>query len=271
MNTPTPARGQPEHAALGESGPFAVNQEHELEGPLRQAIDLFEAAASRFATDAIRDARLRQIYMSNIQRISREVRAEVDAGRVSVVDGAKFCQRMRNQIMAETRAVSSAQGRAYAERLKPEGKTLSWLLNKYARELFKRPYLSLTDVEKAKVYYAVVESAGRDRATFTAATRRLQVIGKVGLMLTAALGVHAVVVADDKPREALRQGATIAGGMVGGALAGVVLAAPLCGPGAVVCAVAIVLSGSVAGSLAAESLERIAEDELEEFAQWNLR
>ncbi len=271
MNTPTPARGQPEHAALGESGPFAVNQEHELEGPLRQAIDLFEAAASRFATDAIRDARLRQIYMSNIQRISREVRAEVDAGRVSVVDGAKFCQRMRNQIMAETRAVSSAQGRAYAESLKEEGRTLEWLLDKHARTLFRRPFSELSDSERAKAYYSVVESAGRDSVRVSTLTQRLRVIGKVGLLVTAIFGVHAVAVADDKPREVLRQGAAIGGGMAGGALAGAVLAAPVCGPGAVVCAVAVVLLGSVAGSLAAEQLEQTAEEELEEFARWNLR
>ena len=96
-------------------------------------------------------------------------------------------------------------------------------------------------------------------------------LGKVGVIVTAILAVHAVVIAEDLSREMIRQGAAIGGGFVGGALAGSVLVAPICGPGAVICAVAVVLIGSVAGSLTAMQLERTAEDEWEEFARWNLR
>ena len=271
MKAPTPALGAPEHELPGLLGPFAVGQEHELPSPLRLARDEFEAAASRFATDAIRDARLRQLYTSNIQRISREVQAEVDAGRVSVLEGARFCQRMRNQIMEETRVASSAQGRAYAESMKKDGRSLGALLDKYAVEHFQRPFDGLSEAEKSKVFYSVIESASRDRSKVSAATRRLAVLGKVGLIVTAILAVHAVAVADDKPTEAIRQGVLIGGGFVGGGVAGAVLAAPLCGPGAVVCAVAIVLLGSVAGSLVADSWMRTAYDELEEFLRWELR
>ncbi len=271
MQAPSSAVGEPERQLPGVTGPFAVGQEHELPSPLELTRNEFEAAGSRFATDAIRDARLRQLYQSNIQRISREVRAEVDAGRVSVVEGARFCQRMRNHLMEETRAASSAQGRAYAQKVKPTGPTLELLLDRYANGLFKRPFASLSDLQKNQVYYSIVESAGRDNLDVSAQTRRLRVLGKVGLVATGIIGVHAVAIADDKPRELIRQGSTIAGGMAGGAIAGGLLVAPICGPGAVVCAVAIVLLGSVVGSVAAETLERTAEDELEEFARWNLR
>ncbi len=271
MKAPTPAVGAPEHQLPALQGPFAVGQEHELPSPLQLARDEFEAAASRFATDAIRDAGLRQLYKSNIQRISREVQAEVDAGRVSVLEGARFCQRMRNQIMEETRVASSAQGRAYAESMKKDGPSLRALLDKYAVEHFQRPFEGLSEVEKSKVFYSVIESASRDRSKVSAATRRLGILGKVGLVVTAILAVHAVAVADDKPTEAIRQGVLIGGGMVGGSVAGAVLAAPLCGPGAVVCAVAIVLLGSVAGSLVAESWVGTADEELEEFRRWELR
>ena len=270
MKAPAPALGAPEHPLPGLLGPFAVGQEHELPSPLQWARDEFEAAASRFATDAIRDARLRQLYKSNIQRISREVQAEVDAGRVNVLEGARFCQRMRNQIMEETRVASSAQGRAYVESLKKKGRTLEWLFDKYAREHFKRAFSALSESERGKVYYSVIESASRDRTNVSALTGRLRIMGKVCLVMTAVLAVHAVVIADDKPREMVRQSAAIGGGLVGGALAGSLLVSPLCGPGAVVCAIAVVLIGSATGSLAAMQLERTAEEELEEFARWNL-
>ena len=271
MKAPTPAVGAPELQLPALQGPFAVGQEHELPSPLQLARDEFEAAGSRFATDAIRDARLRELYKSNIARISRTVQAEVDAGRVSVVGGARFCQRMRNQIMEETRVASSAQGRAYAQKVKPTGTVFESLLEKYAGELFKRPFSSLSEAQKSQIFYSIVASSGRDNLEFSAETRRLRVLGKVGLIVTATVAVHGVVVAEDKPREIVRQGAAIGGGMIGGRVAGALFVAPICGPGAVVCAVAIVLLGSALGGLVAGAVERIAEEELEEFARWNLR
>ena len=270
MRAPAAALGAPERPWMELAGPFAVGQEHQLPSPLKLARDEFEAAGARFATDAIHDARLRELYRANIQRISREVQAEVDAGRVSVVEGAKFCQRMRNQIMEETRVASSAQGRAYAESKKRVGLSLEELLDKYARKVFGRPFSVLSDTERSQAFYAVVASAGRDRVNVTAETRRLRILGRVTLVATAVLAFHAVAIAENKPREFVRQGALIGGGMVGGAVASALFVAPLCGPGAILCAVAVVLLGSVAGSLAADAMEQVAEDELEEFLRWNL-
>lgn len=252
------------------NGPFVVNQHHNLDGVLQKAIEAFEAAASRFAADCIKDANARQAYMTNIKRISREVKAEVDRGKITVKDGAEFCHQMRNKIMNESRAVTSAQGRAYAESLKKEGKTLQNLLDEYSNKLFKRPFSALTDAEKNKVYYSVIESAGRDRASVTAATRRLRVLGKVGLLITAALGVHAIAIADNKQKETVRQGAIVGGGLAGGWLAGLAVSG-ICGPGAPICAVAVVLIGGIAGGLAAEGAVDAFDEELEEFTRWQIR
>ncbi|MGE5385429.1 MAG: hypothetical protein ACM3SV_06005 [Betaproteobacteria bacterium] len=260
----------PEAKGIEQKGTYSVNQRHELDGLLQKSIEAFEAAASRFATDCIKDANVRQAYMTNIKRISREVIAEVERGAITVKEGAEFCHQMRNKIMEEARVVTSAQGRSFAESLKKEGKTLENLLDAYSKKLFKRPFSALSEVEKNKVYYSVIESAGRDRASVTVATKRLRVIGKVGLLVTATLAVHSVAIADNKPKEAVRQGAIIGGGLAGGWLAGLAVSA-ICGPGAPICAVAVVLVGGIAGGLAAESAVDAFDDELEEFTRWQMR
>lgn len=255
---------------IEQRGSYPVNQRHDLDGPLQKSIEAFEAAASRFAADCIKDANVRQGYMTNIKRISSEVVAEVRRGAITTKEGAEFCNQMRNKIMEEARAVTSAQGRAYAESLKKEGKTLQKLLDEYSQKLFKRPFSSLSEAEKNKVHYSVIESAGRDRASVTAATKRLRIIGKVGLLVTAALAVHAVATADNKPKEAMKQGTVIGGGLVGGWLAGFGISA-FCGPGAPICAVAVVLVGSIAGGMVAGSVVDAFDDELEEFTRWQIR
>lgn len=116
----------------------------------------------------------------------------------------------------------------------------------------------------------MIESAGRGRASVTAATRRLRVIGKVGLLITAVLGTHAVATADNKPKEAIRQGAIVSGGLAGGWVAGLMVST-ICGPGAPICAIAVVLIGSIGGGLAAESAADLFDEELEEFTQWQMR
>lgn len=257
------------NAASSTTKSYPVNQQHNLDSPLQQAIDLFEAAASRFSIDCIKDANVRQAYMANIKRMSAEIKAEVDGGKISVKEGAEFCQEMRNKIMAEARAVSSAQGRAKAESIKQKGLMLETLLDTYAENLFNKKFSQLDATQKSKVYYAVIESSGRDRAKFTAGTLKLRLIGKVGVLITAALAVHSVAIADNKPKETIRQGAIIGGGMAGGLGAGLTVSS-LCGPGFVICAVAVVLIGSVAGGYAAEKAVDCFDDELEEFTRWNI-
>jgi hypothetical protein len=98
----------------------------------------------------------------------------------------------------------------------------------------------------------------------------MKVMGKVGLLVTAALAVHSIAIADNKPKETIKQGGIIAAGATGGWLAGLGVTA-LCGPGAPICAVAVVLVGSIAGGLLADAAIDSFDEELEEFTKWGIR
>jgi hypothetical protein len=249
---------------------LAFNESHELDGVLQKYLEAYEAAAARFATDAITDAAARQNYQKNTKRLAEMVLEEVRSGKITAKEGMEFAQQMRNQIMAETRALTSPQALAYAEKLKPTGLTVEYLLDKYAKELFNRPYSALTDAEKSKVYYAVIEAGGRSRPSVNVKTQRLRVAGKVCWLITAALAAYAIGTAENKGKETIRQGALLGGGFGGGALAGLAVST-ICGPGAPICAVATVLVGTLAGGLAANILVDTFDEELEEFTRWGIR
>lgn len=249
---------------------YPVGRDHDLpDSPLEAAIAAFEGAATRFALDAISDAKVRESYMSNIRRMSQEVRLEVDAGRMSAKEGLEYCYEMRNKIMAEHRKFTSAQALAKAEKHKLAPPTLGELLDKYADKEFGKKYAELTPDQKSKISYKIIESSGRDNAKVSKGTARLKVIGKVGILVTAALATYEVINAENKKKEAARQGIILGGGAAGGAVAGLGVSL-FCGPGAPLCAIAVVLVGSalggIAGSLTADALD----DELEELSHWEI-
>ncbi|WP_197083064.1 hypothetical protein [Chromobacterium sp. LK11] len=251
-------------------GYYQVNQRHELESPLKKSLDMLEAAAARFATDVIKDANVRISYQENIKRMAQTVLDEVNAGRVSAKDGMEFSYAMRNKIMAEHRVVTSAQGLAIAERHKLEPPTIKELLDKKAKSLFGRQFDLLTPAEKNKVYYAIIESSAKPNQDFNVKAKKLGVIGKVGWVVTAALASYAVTSSENKTKETIKQGAVIGGGLAGGVFAGLAVST-LCGPGAPVCAVAVVLAGSVVGGALAESVVDNYDEELEEFTKWRIQ
>lgn len=82
--------------------------------------------------------------------------------------------------------------------------------------------------------------------------------------------MYSISQASNKEKETIRQGAVISGGMLGGAAAGL-LVSTICGPGAPVCAITVMLAGSAAGGLAAESVADAFDDELEEFSKWKVQ
>jgi len=105
----------------------------------------------------------------------------------------------------------------------------------------------LSTSEKNRIYERIVRSAGRSNADVTTLTRRLGTAGRGLVVLSVALSVYNVAVAENKTqaagREAVSMGAGIAGGIGGGALAGLA-----CGPGAPVC---VTVGAFVGGALAA--------------------
>ena len=150
---------------------------------------------------------------------------------------------MRNKIMAEHRAYTSTQGLAVAEKLKSKPPSFAKLLDKYAQSLFSKEFSALTTTEQSKVYYSIIESSARDRATVTS---------------------------ENKTKATMKQGITVGSGLIGGWLASLSVST-ICGPGAPVCAIAIMLAGSIAGSLIGSSVADEFDDELEEFSKWNIK
>jgi len=252
------------------TGSYVVQREHALQdSPLDRALELMEGSALRFSLDAISDEKIRASYIKNIKRMSQQVRDDVKAGRITAQEGVKFSHEMRNKIMMEHRKFTSAQGLAIAQRKKKDGKGLKTLLDIYSENFFQKGYDSLSDVEKNKVHYAILESSGRDNARFTAGTKKMLVMGKLGVLVTAALATYQILNADNKPKEAARQGIIVGSGAVGGVLAGMGVSA-LCGPGAPICAITVVLAGTIAGGVAGEAVASSLDEELEELTHWDI-
>lgn len=250
------------------TGSYSTKQKHDLAGGLLEgAISNWEATATKFGVDAIKDATVRKRYAAHIKEISDEVRAEVANGNMTAQDGAAYCNRMRDQVFVEYRKYTSAVGVADAERMKMNSRGFDYYLNKYAEQQFDKPFNELTEAEHNKIYYSVIESAGRSNAKVDVKVRRLQVRGKIFLIFTALFAADAIIKSKDKVREAARQGSIIAGGMIGGGIAGFG-ASFLCGPGEPICAAFLIYIASSAGGIAGGDINDAYQDELEEFNRW---
>lgn len=249
-------------------GAYHSKESHTLNrSPLDEAIAGLEGAATRFSIDAIKDAVTRDSYTSNVRRISIQVREEALSGKISSLEAVEFCNEMRNKILAEHRKITSPQGLAVAVKYKKEGPTLPTLFEKYAKKNFGSNYADLSPEQKKIVHYNIIDSSSRDSAKFTNGSKRLKIMGKVGILVTATLATYEIANADNKPKEAARQGIILSGGAVGGFLAGLGVSA-ICGPGAPVCAIAVVLAGSIAGGVAGSITADALDEELEEFSKW---
>lgn len=254
-----------------QEGSYATQQTHRIKSDvLEQAIASFEAAATKFSYDVIKNENTRKRYMAHIKEVSDEVRKEVDAGRIFVKEGALFCNRTRDQLFVEYRRYTTAAGVAEAERLKLKAKGFDYYLDRYAMRDFKKPFLQLTEVERNKVYYEVIKSAGRPNAGVNAKLMKMQAYSTVLILLSAAFAANEIYRAEDKIKELARQGSTIAGGMIGGGVAGFYVSF-LCGPAEPICAIATVAIGSALGGMIGGALDELYQMELEIFTRWNAR
>jgi len=254
------------------NGTYQTKHEHALDGAniLRSAREALESAGVYFGAQAITDAQTRTRYAEGIRRMSQMVQDEVNAGKMTAAEGAAFCQQMRNRIMEETRKATSPQGLPFAQAKKLDGRSLDWLLDRYSQKLFSKPFSSLSAAERDRAYWAVIEAAGHNNASVTAKVARLRIAGKVGILITAALAAHEIVAANNKVTETARQGTIIEGGVLGGFIAGVAVSL-VCGPAAPICAIAVLLIGSTAGTVATQRAFDTYEDELREFQAWQMR
>lgn len=195
------------------------------------------------------DSTARQAYSTQVQAMASELRGLATSGRITWAQAAQQAQETRNAIMAVIRNRSTPVGRAIAERLKRQGKTLNELIARKTLQLFGAgaDFNRLPPESKNAVFAEIVKSAGQSNETVTATMRKLSRAGKGLLLVSLAISVYSVAKAEDKGAAARREvavtGAGIGGGIAGGALAGLA-----CGPGAPVC---VTVGAFVGGALAA--------------------
>ena len=223
----------------------APTDEHAFE---REIAALRAEVANAAFTGAV-DGATRARYDVLIARYRDEIRARALAGRLTWAAAAREASEMRNEVMTLMRARTTPVGRAYAELLKLRGKTLNTLVAEKTVSLFGSgaDFHRLSEVERNRVYAAVVESSGRSNARVNALMRRVSVAGRALLVASLAVAVYNVATADDKAAAAGREVSVVGGGIAGG-IAGGALAGLACGPGAPVCvAVGAFVGGALAG------------------------
>jgi hypothetical protein len=212
-------------------------------------IRAFEAQIANAGLHIIVDSAARAQYGQLIKALSDDLRAQATSGKITWAQAAAQAQEARNAVMQIIRNKSTPVGRAIAESLKKEGRTLNQLVAKKAIELFGpgADFEKLSPTQRNGVYAAIVKSAGKSDPVVTASMRRLSHAGRGLVVLSLALSVYTIAQAQDKVAAAGRElavtGASITGGIAGGALAGLA-----CGPGAPVC---VTVGAFVGGALAA--------------------
>jgi hypothetical protein len=212
-------------------------------------IQTIESEITATASLISRDSSVRVMYSMEIKEMSRELALQVTRGEINWVQAAREANMVRNDVLNVMRNRSTPVGRAYAEKMKPVGKTLNELVAKGAVTLFGKnaDFNTLTASQRNQVYAEIVRSAGRSNEKVNAQMIRLSRISRTLLILSVGLSVYEIATAEDKvavaKREAVVTGAGIAGGITGGALAGLA-----CGPGAPVC---VTVGAFIGGALAA--------------------
>ncbi|MBZ2209140.1 hypothetical protein [Massilia soli] len=214
-----------------------------------KAIDSMEAQAANIGAHLTVDSSARLAYTREIKRMAEKLRSEAKSGRISWAQAAQQAQETRNLVMEVIRARSSPVGRAMAQQLKTNGKTLNEIIALQATRAHGQSvkFSTLSLPQKNAIYASVVASAARSNVSVTKAMSRLSFAGKGVLGLSLALSVYDIATSHDKvaaaKKEILTTGAGVAGGITGGALAGLA-----CGPGAPIC---VAVGAFAGGALAA--------------------
>lgn len=213
------------------------------------SIQALEAEIANVGVHLTIDAAVRQAYARQIREVANELRAQVSNGRITWSAAAAQAHEMRNTVMEIVRSRSTPVGRALAERLKREGKTMNELVASKTRQLYGATvdFGHLSPLQQNKVYAEIVKAAGKSNPRITAMMRTASRAGRGLIVLSIALSVYQVSTSDDMAGTAKRElavtGAGIGGGVLGGAMAGLA-----CGPGAPVC---VTVGAFVGGALAA--------------------
>jgi len=213
---------------------------------LEEALAGLQGTASQFGALCINDARARLQYARDIAVVSDELRVAVNAGHISVSDAAAQAVALRNRIMDLARRRSSPTARAYAMRLKRDGRGISELSEKYAQRLYSSTFSDLSEGRQASVFKEIIRASGRPDEGVMRLAHQLGRAGRRLLLVSLAVAVYDVVETDDKPREVIRQSALAGAGLIGGLAAGsAAVAAGVCAATAPVCVGAVTFVGGL--------------------------
>ncbi len=214
-----------------------------------QTVREMQATATNFALQMEVDSATRNLYITSIREASTKWRQEASSGAISWKRADEEASFARNEILDQMRGRSSPIGRAAAEKMKAQGKTLNEMIARKTVEIAgpNAQFDNLSQTQKNQIYRAVVESAGKSNAGANAMVRRLTHTTRSLLFVSLAISAYNIYVAEDKlaaaGEEAAIAGSGVAGGIAGGALAGLA-----CGPGAPAC---VAIGAFVGGAAAA--------------------
>lgn len=213
------------------------------------AISSLESQIANVGTHLTVDSSARVAYAREIRKMADKLRTDATCKRITWANAAQQAQETRNLVMDVIRNRSTPVGRAMAQRLKAEGKSLNELVALHTIRAHGKNavFAQLSTPQKNAIYASIVTSAGKSNAAVTKAMSRLSFAGKGILGLSLALSAYTIATSDNKvaatQKEAATLGASIAGGIAGGAMAGLA-----CGPGAPAC---VTVGAFVGGALAA--------------------
>lgn len=194
------------------------------------------------------DGSVRAAYDREVARMAGELRDAAQAGRMTWHQAAEEAHSIRDTVMKAMRGRSTPFGKAIAERIKPENKTLNRIIAEKTQSLFPgKNFHALNKAQKERVYAEIVNSAGKSNPKITARMRNVSRAGRALIVLSIAVSIYTIATAEDKMQSAKQEAVVTGVGIVsaagGGALAGLA-----CGPGAPVC---VTIGAFACGALAA--------------------
>lgn len=153
-----------------------------------------------------------------VAALADDVRRQVAMRRLTWRQAAEQANELRNTIMTLMRGRSTPVGRAMAERLKLDGKTLNELIASKTQRLYgpKVDFNKLTTAQQNAVYSEIVKSAGKTNPRVSALVSKLSIAGRGLLVISVGLSVYTVATADNNAEAAAREATTTGAGIAGG-------------------------------------------------------
>lgn len=211
------------------------------------SIRLLQAEAAGFAESIIKDPAARAEYARKTKAASDELIDLVKQRKITPHEGARTANAMRNQIMELTRAKLTDFGLAVSREMKHSGPALATIEEKYSMKRYGRGFERLTQAERQAVWMEIVHAAGRSNPKVNISTRWYGIAGRTLLVASLAFSVYNVTTAEDKPRQAAKEGTVLAAGAAGGAVAGATVVALASNPAGWVVGAVIFVGAAVAG------------------------